>query len=101
MALIRPFKPRDECNDSRGYYPRKSLRSSRGLETINVYGISEMRLFFATWNRTESAPTITHGVACRDTTAPYIVCAPVRRPLPRMCTMLGGRFGSDLPPIAM
>src|SRR5439155_19331597 len=71
-----------------------------GAKRERTYGISVIRLFFATWKRTESAPTITHGVAWRDTIAPYIVCAPVRRPLPRMCTMLGGKFGSDLPPIA-
>src|SRR5438093_12952352 len=60
------------------------------------YG-TESFLFLVTVNRADSDPWMTQLVFCRLTTAPAIVWAPVFRVLPRICTMLGGKSGKELP----
>src|SRR6266446_4123167 len=60
------------------------------------YG-TESFLFLVTVNRADSDPWMTQLVLCRETRAPVIVWAPVLRVLPRICTMLGGKSGKELP----
>ena len=57
-------------------------------------------LLGATVKCTVSLPWMTQSVAWRETRAAETDWAPVRRPLLRMWTMLGGRSGNSLPSAA-